>query len=78
MSSVNVAVRVRPFNGREIGMKAVLNIRCEGPTVYIKNPEDGKEKRFTFDFSYWSHDGYIEPDAPGGYMHAKPGSNYAD
>lgn len=33
-------------------------------------------KRFTFDYSYWSHDGYeVLPD---GKMVAKPGSNYAD
>jgi len=24
----------------------------------VINPEDGKDKSFTFDFSYWSHDGY--------------------
>jgi kinesin family member 1 len=58
-------------------MKAHLIIRCEGPTVWIKDPETGKERKYSFDFTYWSHDGFI--DAPnGGYLHPKPGSAYAD
>mmetsp|Transcript_21098 Transcript_21098/g.29155 ORF Transcript_21098/g.29155 Transcript_21098/m.29155 type:complete len:119 (-) Transcript_21098:304-660(-) len=50
----------------------------EGSSTYIKNPEDGTEKEYAFDYSYWSHDGYIEPDKPGGYLNAEPGSNYDD
>merc|ERR1740117_878325 len=35
-----------------------------------------EDKRFTFDASFWSHDGFEEQ--PGGYMAAAPGSRYAD
>jgi hypothetical protein len=38
MSSVKVAVRIRPFNGRERNMNAKLNIRSEGGKVWIMNP----------------------------------------
>eukprot|EP00762_Andalucia_godoyi_P008077 ANDGO_02152.mRNA.3 Kinesin-related protein 1 len=49
------AVRVRPFNAREIERNAKQIIKMEGPNTIITNPEDGSEKKFTFDFSYWSH-----------------------
>jgi len=39
-------------------MNAKLCLRMEGPTTYITDPETGQEKPFTFDFSYWSHDGF--------------------
>ena len=38
MSSVKVAVRIRPFNGREKGMNAKLNIRSQDGRVWIMNP----------------------------------------
>ncbi|KAK7465940.1 hypothetical protein BaRGS_00037478 [Batillaria attramentaria] len=43
----------------------------------IKNPEDkgAEPKKFAFDFSYWSHDGYNE--RPDGYLEPKD-SKYAD
>ena len=73
-SSVKVAVRVRPFNGREKDMGAKLIIRMStNGTVWITNPEDGKEKEYGFDYAYWSHDGmkpttyadeYMSPDGP--------------
>ena len=28
-----------------------------GPMTTVINPENGDEKKFTFDYSYWSHDG---------------------
>jgi len=34
----------------------------EGNDTYIKNPDTGDEKKFGFDYSYWSHDGYVEPE----------------
>jgi len=56
--SVRVAVRVRPFNSREITMNAKLIIGMDGPLTTIMNPETQKERPFTFDFSYWSHDSF--------------------
>ena len=37
MTSVKVAVRIRPFNGREKEMNAKLMMRTDGNTVHIKN-----------------------------------------
>lgn len=60
MSSVKVAVRVRPFNSREIGRECKCIIEMSGNTTVIVNPKlppGNKEapKSFNFDFSYWSH-----------------------
>lgn len=56
--NVKVAVRVRPFNSRETERSAQLIIDMVGQTTTIKNPVGKEEpKKFTFDFSYWSHDG---------------------
>ena len=93
--AVKVAVRVRPFNKREIerNAKLIINIEMflyscsELEDYYIKNLQgnrkiqkkvqkrlmDGNQttiadpenlsaepKKFSFDYSYWSHDGYKE------------------
>jgi len=60
--NVKVAVRVRPFNGRESKRGAKAIIAMDGTTTNITNPADGKTKSFTFDHSYWSHDGYTEDE----------------
>ena len=60
--SVKVAVRLRPFNPREIDLHSKLIIEMEGNTTKILNPEDGKKKDFTFDYSFWSHDGFTIND----------------
>lgn len=62
MASVKVAVRVRPFNQREIDMDSQLIIQMRGKTTGILNnkantrDESIRYKEFTFDYSYWSHD----------------------
>ncbi|XP_036231161.1 kinesin-like protein unc-104 isoform X6 [Bactrocera oleae] len=61
MSSVKVAVRVRPFNSREIGRESKCIIQMSGATTAITNPKvplNSSEaiKSFNFDYSYWSHD----------------------
>ncbi|XP_015784743.1 kinesin-like protein unc-104 isoform X3 [Tetranychus urticae] len=56
MSSVKVAVRVRPFNNREIGYKCRCIIGMNGQTTTITNPKiPDSDKSFNFDYSYWSH-----------------------
>lgn len=43
----------------------------------VKDVHDsGQEKRFTFDFSFWSHDGYGERED--GYCYPLEGTNYKD
>uniref|UniRef100_A0AAR2K7J0 plus-end-directed kinesin ATPase n=1 Tax=Pygocentrus nattereri TaxID=42514 RepID=A0AAR2K7J0_PYGNA len=55
-ASVKVAVRVRPFNSREIGKESKCIIQMSGNTTTIINPKQPKEnKSFNFDYSYWSH-----------------------
>jgi hypothetical protein len=53
--SVRVAVRVRPFNQREIDLGCTLCVDMEGKKTILIN-EDGKTRDFTYDYSFWSHD----------------------
>ena len=54
--SVKVAVRVRPFNEREKAGYSTCCIQMNGPTTTIIDPVSGKDKPYTFDYSFWSHD----------------------
>ncbi|XP_053354017.1 kinesin-like protein KIF1A isoform X6 [Clarias gariepinus] len=55
-ASVKVAVRVRPFNSREMSKESKCIIQMSGNTTTIINPKAPKEtKSFSFDYSYWSH-----------------------
>ncbi|XP_046143911.1 kinesin-like protein unc-104 isoform X4 [Osmia bicornis bicornis] len=61
MSSVKVAVRVRPFNNREISREAQCIIEMSGSTTSILNPKapSGTKdaiKSFNYDYSYFSMD----------------------
>ena len=67
--NVKVAVRVRPFNQREIARNARMIIGMNGNTTTITDPSNDETRNFTFDYSYWSFDGfkegkdgYAEPD----------------
>ncbi|XP_050738525.1 kinesin-like protein KIF16B [Eriocheir sinensis] len=64
MASVKVAVRVRPFNQREVDLCSHCIVEVEDKKTKLINNKiscgDGAEarervKEFTFDFSYWSH-----------------------
>ncbi|XP_029436643.1 kinesin-like protein KIF1C isoform X2 [Rhinatrema bivittatum] len=63
-ASVKVAVRVRPFNSREINRDAKCVIQMQGSSTCITNPKQPKEasKSFTFDYSYWSHTSNEDPN----------------
>ncbi|XP_026840251.1 kinesin-like protein Klp98A isoform X2 [Drosophila persimilis] len=64
MSSLKVAVRVRPFNTRENDMDAQLIMEMEGKKTRLMKPrlqsirDAGRDNHhdFTFDYSYWSFD----------------------
>ncbi|XP_022782679.1 kinesin-like protein KIF28P [Stylophora pistillata] len=76
--NVRVAVRVRPFNSREKARAAVLIIKMQGNSTYISDPGapvGDEPRKFAFDFSYWSHDGFKELDD--GYLAAAE-PHYAD
>ena len=61
IENIRVAVRLRPFTEREKqkGSKRIVDI--ERNTVALYGPKNGSQdepKKFTFDYSYWSHDGF--------------------
>ncbi|XP_041129430.1 kinesin-like protein KIF1B isoform X1 [Polyodon spathula] len=62
-ASVKVAVRVRPFNSREMANDSKCIIQMQGNTTTISNPKNPKEplKTFSFDYSYWSHTTIEDP-----------------
>lgn len=57
--SVVVAVRVRPFNAREVELNSKLCVKMVGNTTTLIE-DTGEERPFTFDYSFWSHDGFHE------------------
>eukprot|EP00927_Polykrikos_kofoidii_P001983 TRINITY_DN10764_c2_g1_i1.p1 TRINITY_DN10764_c2_g1~~TRINITY_DN10764_c2_g1_i1.p1 ORF type:complete len:773 (+),score=152.12 TRINITY_DN10764_c2_g1_i1:60-2378(+) len=73
--SVVVGVRVRPFNAREEALNATCCIEMEGPATSIVT-SDGKRSAFTFDESFWSHDGFDTLED--GRCVPSAGSSYAD
>lgn len=73
--AVVVGVRVRPFQEREIQNNSLLCISMSQKSTSIFDSM-GKDTMFTFDESFWSHDGY-EDDGTG-YLRPKRGSRYAD
>ena len=69
--NVKVAVRVRPFNQREKDASSKLVVSMVGNQTIISHPKTNEERKFAFDYSYWSHDGfktdssgYFSPDNP--------------
>lgn len=64
-------------NKREKARNAVLIVEMKGESTYLANPEESEEepKKFTFDYSYWSHDGFEERED--GYL-APSKPYYAD
>ncbi|KAK4337136.1 hypothetical protein RND71_043895 [Anisodus tanguticus] len=87
IENIKVAVRVRPFNNREKQRNAKCIIKMHEKTTELINPNDSKEKprKFTFDHSYWSHDGFkndktTQPDLKhiNGYKYADQSKIYQD
>ena len=73
--SVQVGVRVRPFNAREKKSESECIISMPGGNQTRIRDEKGKEKIYTFDHSFWSHDGYKTLDD--GYLSPED-EKYAD
>ncbi|XP_029114428.1 kinesin-like protein KIF28P [Scleropages formosus] len=74
---VKVAVRVRPFSKREedAGSRCVVSM---GPnTTTIMDPRSQQVRTFTFDYSYWSHSGFLR-NKEGLFVPEEPGGRYAD
>ena len=59
-----MAVRVRPFNSREKERQAVCIVEMDGAKTVLHNPgqSSGAPHTFSYDFSYWSFDGFHDED----------------
>ena len=76
MSGVKVGVRIRPFLPKIDG-DDVLCVSMTDTETAVKNVlGDNEERRYTFDYSFWSHDGYLTRDD--GYTYPAEGSIYKD
>ncbi len=72
-----------PHNQRELNRKAKLMIEMNGHSTTITDlaaasslgADSAHTKSFTFDYSYWSHDGFAEQQD--GYL-AASSTEYAD
>eukprot|EP00668_Euglena_longa_P002240 GGOE01002586.1.p1 GENE.GGOE01002586.1~~GGOE01002586.1.p1 ORF type:complete len:941 (-),score=309.77 GGOE01002586.1:82-2904(-) len=57
--NVQVAVRMRPFNGREKAANSTRVVRMEnllkGSKTYVTDPDTGEEREFKYDFSFQSY-----------------------
>ncbi len=73
--SIKVGVRVRPFNDREKKNNSVCIIEMNSQNQTKIKDEKGNEKTFTFDHSFWSHDGFRVLE--NGYFEPE-GTEYAD
>ena len=64
-------------NEREKLRNAQLIIKMAGQSTFISNPSDmsSEPRKFEFDYSYWSHDQFVEQDD--GYL-APETEKYAD
>ncbi len=60
-TGVRIAVRVRPFNSRELGLQSACCVEMPGDGAVVVRKDqlddDAEVKKFAFDFAYWSHDG---------------------
>ncbi|XP_039521725.1 kinesin-like protein KIF28P [Pimephales promelas] len=75
---VKVAVRVRPFNKRErdAGSRCVISMTSNN--ISIQDPRNPQNSRtFTFDYTYWSHSGFIR-NKDGLFVPEEAGGRYAD
>jgi hypothetical protein len=66
--SVQVAVRVRPFNKREKDMNCEICVSMTGNTITLMPPKGSAEAKrdFSFDHALWSFDQFKEE--PNGYF----------
>jgi kinesin family protein 1 len=68
MSGVQVGVRIRPFLPKIDGNNDVCCVEMTDTETKVTHLlGDKEEKRYTFDYSFWSHDGYATRDD--GYTH---------
>lgn len=76
MSGVKIGVRIRPFLPKIDGEDELCVEMTDTETKVTNLIGQNEERRFTFDYSFWSHDGFDTRED--GYTYPKPGSNYKD
>ena len=76
MSGVQVGVRIRPFLPKIDGTDQLCVDMTDTETMVTDILNTQEEKKYTFDFSFWSHDGYNTLED--GYTEPQPGSKYKD
>ena len=76
MSGVQVGVRIRPFLPKIDGEDKLCVEMTDTMTTVTDILDTQDERKFTFDFSFWSHDGYKTLES--GYTEPLPDSGYKD
>ena len=69
--NIKVAVRLRPFNKRELKNNSELCVKMTDKTTQMMNDKKKVAKTFTFDYCFWSHDEFVKEK--NGYL--RPNSN---
>ena len=76
--NIKVAIRVRPFNQRELDLKTELCVDMSDNQTYIlKEGSNEIERTFTYDNCFWSHDEF-ETDEHGYHYPVKGSRKYWD
>lgn len=56
--NIKVAIRVRPFNQREIDLNTELCVKMNGQSIMLLNEKSEIDRTFSYDYCFWSHDGF--------------------
>ena len=54
--NIKVAIRVRPFNKRELKLKSDLCVKMTKNQTIVHDEKGEEIKNFTYDHCFWSHD----------------------
>lgn len=60
--NIKVAIRVRPFNNRELDLNTDLCIKMTDTQTHILDEEGKLQRTFTYDHCFWSFDGFVKDD----------------
>ena len=75
--NIKVAIRVRPFNQREVDLKTDLCVKMTPKQTFLLNDSGETDRTFAFDHCFWSHDDFTS-DATGYNNPSSKASPYAD
>ena len=75
--NIKVAIRVRPFNQRELDMRSELCVDMTSTQTHVLKQGGGIDRSFTFDHCFWSHDSF-KSDSKGYHHPLDKSSKYCD